>query len=446
MDKVSQKLKKLPTSPGVYIFKDKTGETIYVGKATSLKDRVSSYFQNSGKGYARPIEIMISEVVDFETKKTDTVLEAYILEQSLIKKILPKYNVDGKDDKSFSYVLLSKEEFPKFMVMRATDVAQIPNSKFQISNKIQDQKSKFENIKFSKIFGPYTSKKQIETALKILRKIFPYHAKNQPTEKGCLDHQIGLCPGPYDGAISKRDYAKNIRGIRMVLEGKKKSLVTKMKKEMEIYSKKEEFEKAADMRNKIFALQHVQDMALISYGNENFKFKILNLKSNPNDKISKLQDIRIEGYDISNISGQYAVGSMVVFDGNVVETQDFASLQPNKNEYRKFKIKTIKGANDVAMMEEVLMRRFKNNWTHPQVLLLDGGAGQLTAARRVLRRYKLDIPILAVAKGRTRKKLDRRTFGTVPDLPDNIIEQIRNEAHRFAIGYHRKVRKDSFTK
>ena len=126
---------------------------------------------------------------------------------------------------------------------------------------------------------------------------------------------------------------------------------------------------------------------------------------------------------------------MVVFDNTN------GSLEPNKNEYRKFRIKTVIGANDVAMMEEVLMRRFRNNWPRPDVLLLDGGAGHLNIARRVLRRLHLDIPILAVAKGPTRKKLDLRAFGAVPELPENIITQIRDEAHRFAIGYHRKLRR-----
>ncbi len=468
--KLKNKIAKLPTSPGVYIFKDKTGEILYVGKATSLKDRVSSYFQNSGKGYARPIEIMIDEVVDLETRKTDTVLEAYILEQELIKKIQPKYNAMGKDDKSFSYVVVTKEEFPRFVIARKTDlenvavIARKPSTladKLRVRSNLAIQSAKL-NTKTNelnheiaavvssaklprndvKIYGPYTSKKQIEIALKILRKIFPYHNKPQQTEKGCLDHQIGLCPGPYAGEISKYDYVKNIRGIKMILEGKKRNLLTKMKKEMAVAAEKEDFEKAAKLRNQIFALQHVQDLALIS-DSQPLPLPRRQAGSPPlgtgEEAMGRI--FRVEGYDISNISGQYAVGSMVVFDGNVVEMQDLASLQPNKNEYRKFKIKTVQGANDVAMMEEALTRRFKNAWARPNVILLDGGAGHLNIARRVLRRLHLDIPILAVAKGPTRKKLDLRTFGTVPEIPENIITQIRDEAHRFAIGYHRKLRR-----
>lgn len=416
--RLENKITKLPNSPGVYIFKNKTGEIIYVGKATSLKDRVSSYFDLTpspspykGGGGKRPIELMISEVVNINIKKTETVLEAYILEQELIKDIQPKYNVDGKDDKSFSYVVITKEDFPKFLILRKTDLEK--NQKMYL-----------------KIYGPYVSKKNIEIALKILRKIFPYHNKSQKTEKGCMDYQIGLCPGPYDGVISKKDYAKNIRGIQMILEGKKKNLITKMKTEMAMYSKNEEFEKAAEARNKIFALQHIQDIALIS--NRDDKSEILNSESETNSKYKKF---RIEGYDISNISGKYSVGSMVVFDNSEGE------LKANKSQYRKFKIKIVEGANDVASIEEVLARRFKNNWPRPDIILLDGGAGHLSAARRILKNYKIEIPLMAVAKGPSRKKLDIRTFGSIPKIPQNLITQVRDEAHRFAISYHRKLRK-----
>ncbi|KKP77761.1 MAG: hypothetical protein A2271_02140 [Candidatus Moranbacteria bacterium RIFOXYA12_FULL_35_19] len=446
------KISKFPNSPGVYIFRDKNRKIIYMGKATSLRDRVGSYFV--GNAYMRslqlnrPIEMMISEVKDIEIRKTETVLEAYILEQELIKKFQPKYNVDGKDDKSFSYVLLTKEEFPRILIMRKTEVAQIFNFQFSIFKKFPISKFS-KKIQYDKIYGPYTSKKQIEIALKILRKIFPYHNKKENSEKGCLDFQIGLCPGPYAGAISKNDYQKNIRGIRMILEGKKKNLLAKLKKEMAEHSKKEEFEKAGEVRNKIFALQHIRDVALISD------------KPHPDPLLIKERGIlRIEGYDISNISGKFNVGSMVVFDNSeFVGNKNFCSVQSNKNEYRKFKIKTIDGADDVGAMREVLMRRFENNWPAstrggdrsstrgwplPNLILLDGGAGHLNMARKILKNYKLEIPILSVAKGPTRKKLDLRSFGSVPEISEKIISQIRDEAHRFAISYHRKLRGREF--
>jgi excinuclease ABC subunit C len=489
---ISQKLKSLPSSPGVYIFKDKNGGILYVGKAGSLKDRVSSYFQGVGiadlrsdngrNAYMRslranrPIEMFISEVADLEIRKTDTVLEAYILEQELIKKLQPKYNMMSKDDKSFCYVVVTKEEWPRFVVMRKTDLNKelspfgkggLNASKRSIQGGFEKQikstnpsvlrtpaspagRSPFakgRRVKFTKIYGPYIARHQIETALKILRRIFPYHSRKEKTEKGCLDYQIGLCPGPYDNAISKEDYQKNIRSIRMILEGKKKSLINKMKKEMEEYSLKLDYESATKIRNQIFALQHIQDVALISdYKNHSLTLPLKKgeNKTSPFEKGGMRGIYRIEGYDISNISGKWATGSMVVFDNSEnVKTQDVASLRPNKNQYRKFRIKTIEGANDVGAMEEVLTRRFRNNWTKPNLIILDGGKGHLNMARKILRNFHLEIPIIAVAKGSTRKKLDVYSFGTIPQIPKNVIEQVRDEAHRFAIKYHKKLRKKS---
>jgi len=404
--KLERKLKSLPFSPGVYIFKNDAGDILYVGKATSLRDRVGSYFQKK-PGFVRPIEMFIHEVTDLETRKTDTVLEAYILEQGLIKDLQPKYNAMGKDDKSFVYVVVTKEEFPKFLVLRKTD----------LGSEIDMKKN------YSRIYGPYTSRRQIETALKILRKIFPYHSRAEHSEKGCLDYQIGLCPGPYDGTISKRDYLKNIRGIEMILRGRKSGLMRELQKEMEACSNAEDFECAADRRNKIFSMKHIRDMAMISSKDEKQFGKDVSQES-----------MRIEAYDISNISGSHMVGSMVVFDNSE------GGLGPNRNEYRKFRIKGIEGINDVGAMEEMLRRRFGNDWKIPDLIILDGGRGHLNMARRVLRSLRLDIPILAVAKGPTRKKLDLYPFGNVPEISEDIIEQMRDEAHRFAITYHRKLR------
>lgn len=289
-----------------------------------------------------------------------------------------------------------------------------------------------------KVFGPYTSKYQMQTALKIIRRIFPFHALRQKSEKGCLDYQIGMCPGPYDGAISKEDYKKNIRGIKMILEGKKKRLITTLEKEMKEAAKKHEFEKAADLRNKIFALQHIRDIALIS---KEFESGIENLKP----KTYHLEPIRIEAYDISNISGQHAVGSMVVFAGE----------KPDKSQYRKFKIKTIEGSDDVGMMREVLLRRFKNDWPMPDLVLLDGGQGHVNMAEKLLYgELGLSVPIVGVAKGPTRKisnyklliskqipmsKFSNEIQNILKDR--NFIKHITDEAHRFAIGYHRKLRR-----
>lgn len=431
---ITEKLKSLPSSPGVYVFRDRNKNILYIGKATNLRERVGSYFKNNLEN--RPVVFAIDQIVDIEVKKTDSVLEALILEANLIKKFQPKYNVEGKDDKSFSYVVIAKEEFPRVLILRETELPLTRPAKagHPLPGKGEGDKA----------YGPYTSKKNLEVALKIIRKIFPFHSGKQKTEKGCLEYQIGLCPGPYAGEVSRTDYAKNIRGIKMILEGKKNSLIKKLEKEMQEYSKNQEFEKAGEMRNKIFALRHIRDVALISGRDENFQ--IPNSKSQINSKFRiRNSKFRTEAYDISNISGQYATGSMVVFENG----------EPNKNEYRKFKIKTVQGANDVGMMKEVLLRRFQNNWRRPDLILLDGGVGHLNMGEAVLKGLQSKIPIVAVAKGPTRKifnfkflisnqfrisndPISKKLKALIEDR--NLVKRIMDEAHRFAILYHRKLR------
>jgi excinuclease ABC subunit C len=410
-DKLEKVVSSLPRTPGVYLFYGPRGEILYIGKATYLRDRVRSYFSGRDERGER-ITNMVSQITKIETRKTDSVLEALILESNLIKKHQPKYNVDLKDGKSFSYFVITKQKFPRVLIVRETEIKEIQNSKFVIQNS----------------YGPYTSKKNMEVALDIIRKIFPFHSLRQESEKGCLDFQIGKCPGPYAGNITQADYRQNIRGIRMILNGQKKGLVKNLEREMKAAAQKNEFEKAGELRNKVFALQHIRDIALI---NEEKDF-------NPS---AGGQNFRIEAYDISNISGKNAVGSMVVFNGD----------EPEKSQYRKFKIKTVSGANDVGMMQEVLMRRFGNDWPKPSLVLLDGGQGHLNMGREVLRTLKLDIPMVAVAKGEARKNNELIFGGYKPTKEiksildnNNLVKRIMDEAHRFAITYHKKLRKKAF--
>lgn len=422
MSKIKEKLNKLPTESGVYIFRDKSQKILYIGKATNLRSRTQSYFRGVNNRGAW-IASMVEQIVDVDFIETDSVLEALILESNLIKKHQPKYNTDLKDDKSFSYFVITEEEFPKIIILRATDL------------------NKNKNIVANK-FGPYTSKKQMEIALKIIRRIFPFHSNKQKTEKGCLDFQLGLCSGPYADAISKIDYKKNIQGIRLILEGKKKRLITNLEKEMKAASKGNEFEKAVGFRNKIFALKHIQDVALIASSDFTLS-PALSQRARENME----ESFRIEAYDISNISGTNAVGSMVVFNNN----------EPDKSQYRKFKIKTVEGSNDVGMMREVLLRRFQNDWPMPDLILLDGGRGHLSMCERLLESLGIKMSVIAVAKGPTRKISNFKflisnkfTMTKFPnDLKDiakdrKLLGQIMDEAHRFAINYHRKLRKVSF--
>lgn len=439
----------MPQNPGVYFFRGKKSEILYIGKATNLKSRVQSYFRaDVALGRSQWIASMVSQIAKIDFEQTDSVLEALILESNLIKKHQPKYNIQEKDDKSFSYFVVTKEEFPRVLIVRKTDLDKMSKSKLKVTNKTQfsngkiSKKFKYKDALIAKYYGPYTSKKQMEIALKIVRKIFPFHALNQKNEKGCLDFQIGLCPGPYARAISKFDYNKNIRNIKMILEGKKKRLVANLEKEMNVSAEKNEFEKAAALRNKIFALQHIRDVALISKDFETEAY----LPDDPTGT-TKSKAVRIEAYDISNISGTNAVGSMVVFvDG-----------KSDKTQYRKFKIKTVEGSNDVAMMREVLLRRFKNDWPMPDLVLLDGGAGHVNMADELLHeQLGLAVEIIGVAKGPSRKNLNFQ-FPISNKIPmsqfpkemqeflnnKNLVKSIMDEAHRFAITYHRKLRAKS---
>jgi excinuclease ABC subunit C len=416
---LKSKISNLPKTPGVYEFCDKQGKIIYIGKATSLRDRVGSYFSGYRKG-VRPqsyeesgrTPAMIAQIADIKIHETDSVLEALILEANLIKKHQPKYNVMLKDDKSFAYAVITEENFPRVLILRETD--------------LRKRSSKLVGVgHLQNIYGPYTSKKQLEIALKLVRKIFPYHSAKQISKNCCFEYQIGLCPGPYVGAITKKDYLKNIHGIEMILQGKKKYLLKVLERQMKEYSRKDEFEKAAEARNRIFALEHIRDISLIS---EDMVAKGLALAA------AKAKPWRIEAYDISNIGGDYATGSMVVFGGR----------RPDKSQYRKFKIMTVAGIDDVGMMREMLRRRFQNDWPLPDMIFVDGGKSHLNMAENVVSESGHDIPVVGVAKGPTRKKLDMyynkeaQIFQTVIS-DERLVERIRSEAHRFAITYHKKL-------
>lgn len=484
MQTIQEKIKNLPGAPGVYFFYAKDKELLYIGKATNLRSRVQSYFRGVIPGLIRnPQQIlkqvqddiinvqgrsewigrMVAQVSDIAFQETDSVLEALILESNLIKKHQPKYNTLAKDDKSFAYFVVTKEEFPRILIIRKTDLDKMPKTKLKISNKVQksnDKSSvksfKYKDITVGKSFGPYSSKMQMQTALKIIRRIFPFHSLKQKSEKGCLDFQLGVCPGPHNGSISRDDYKKNIRGIKMILEGKKGSLIRMLKKEMESSAKKQEFEKAADLRNKIYALEHIRDVALMTREFDSQELVISNQSLVKGELVASYElpvaKFRIEAYDISNISGDHAVGSMVVFENG----------KPNKSQYRKFKIKTVEGSNDVGMMKEVLTRRFQNDWAMPDLVLLDGGLGHLNMGEKLLHEeLGLDIALAGVAKGPTRKKLDVRIakntkykiqdtlqidsqifYKKINDVLQNdlLLKFIMDEAHRFAITFHRRRR------
>lgn len=424
--------KNLPDAPGVYLMRDQNGGLLYVGKAANLKRRVSSYFL---RPHDARIERLVSLIAKIDYEQTDTAIEALIREAELIKKHEPPFNIKDKDDKSFLYVHIAKEEFPRVLLARGRDL-------------------KKEAYKVAREYGPFTSASSLRKALKIIRRIFPYSV--HPPEKigayarPCFDYEIGLCPGVCAGKISKTEYRKIIHDIVLLFEGKKEKILRGLSKEMATAAKKLDFEKAEELRRRIFALKHIQDIAIIS-----------------EDKIGEPEGVaekplRIEGYDISNISGVSAVGSMVVFVGG----------KPDKNEYRKFRIRDVesnpnpksahpasRAGGDVGMLMEVLERRFrhslfsnsqelenKEKWPLPDIILVDGGAGQVNAARSVLKKLNLDIPVIGMAKGPERKRND--VVGLIPKSLKNLnlttLIRVRDEAHRFAISYHKNLRSRNF--
>jgi len=387
--------------PGVYIMKNAKGEILYIGKAGNLKRRVSSYF-------LRPnnirIETMVSHIQSIETRETDSALEALILESALIKKHQPPFNIREKDDTSFLYVVITREQFPRVLLVRGKDLNSIKGL----------------------TFGPYVSSSSIKEALKILRKIFQWNA-HQPEKIGiykkpCFEYEIGLCPGTCVGSVDVGEYKKTIKKLILLFEGKKDLIIDELEKEMKLASKELKFELANKLKKQIFALTHIRDTALIA--SDNFQFSIFNFQSNSQTSL------RIEGFDISNISGTSAVGSMVVFVNGI----------PIKDQYKKFKIKTVEGPNDVRMLREVLMRRFKHaEWRFPQCILIDGGKPQVNEAIRTLKVMNISIPVVGIAKG---KKRDKNEFiGLIPEgIEEKTLIAIRDEAHRFAIKYHKELR------
>jgi len=429
---IKLKNKKLPDSPGVYLFKNNKGDVLYVGKAGNLKRRVESYFS---RPHDARIEKLVTSVKQIGYKKTDTALEALILEAKLIRKFSPPFNVKEKDDKSFLYIEITKEKFPRVLLVRGRDIngKRLAPSLIEHSENRSAREREERSAQFSAGFGPFISASNIRHALKILRKIFPFSVHEpsklgkfkrfypEPSRRACFDYELGLCPGTCIGVISEAEYRKNIKNLTLFFEGKKKKIITALTREMKMASRHLEFEKAEKLRRQLFALQHVRDIALIAEDGLNSKFYILNSR------------FRIEGYDVSNISGTSAVGSMVVFMGN----------EPDKNEYRKFRVRTIIKPNDVGMLKEILYRRFAHNWPLPNLVLIDGGIGQVNAAKIVLREFGLKIPVVGIAKGPKRKK--NEFFGVIPDgVEKKTLIRVRNEAHRFAIAYHKKVRNVAF--
>jgi excinuclease ABC subunit C len=549
MNPLDQKIDHLPTNPGVYLFKDKKGTILYVGKAGNVKHRVSSYFQKRDVMDVKTLA-MLEKVADIDTIVTDTEKEAFILENNLIKQHHPRYNVKLRDDKNYPCLRLSMdEEFPTLCIVR----------------RIRKDRSVY--------FGPYPSATSLKETLKLIRRLFPIRTcldtKFTHRLRPCINYEMGRCVGPCCGNIDPVEYREMVQQVRMFLEGKNRDLVEKLKKKMEEESEQLHYEAAAKIRDQVEYIEYViekqkivsrdfldqdviglhrQDHQIILYplfvragkllGGKGFalpspglpdeeilssflhqyyregkfipeqilipraipeqtfveqrltelkgkkvrllipvkgdKKHLLNMACENAEKFllreaeierdrEKLLEAlrmklhlrksprRIEAFDISNLQGGYAVGSMVSFEDG----------EPLKERYRHFKIKTISGADDYGMMYEVLLRRYKKAVEEddiPDLVLLDGGRGQLNAAQEVFKELQIkEVDLISLAKGRAirgthpsgSQKTEEKIFHPQYKGPLilersssllHLLDRIRDEAHRFAITYHKKVR------
>lgn len=413
----SQLLKKsletLPDAPGVYFFKDSDGNILYIGRATSLSDRVRSYFGDDLIETRGPLLVdMVTRSHKIDFTETDSVLEAIILESNLIKEHQPYFNTKEKDDKSYNYVVITDEEFPRVMLVRGRtlEMADKELRDITLDCKIKNQ------------FGPYPQGSLLREALRIIRKIFPFR-----DEKSGISHQekfyrsIGLSPDT-TSPEAKKDYQKTIRNLTLFFQGKKSELVKTLEREMNDYAKTEQFEKADGVKKTLYALTHIQDVALIKKQNEG----------------GSRTGFRVEAYDIAHMSGKNTVGVMVVgYDGEF-----------DKNEYRKFKISK-EANNDVGGLREILARRFSHpEWKFPELIVIDGGLGQINAAMETLQNLGITIPIVSVVKNDSHKAdriLSQGSTGeALSKTHQEIIVKINAEAHRFAIAYHKNLRKRTF--
>lgn len=432
-EKLNEKLKELPTKPGVYFHKDASGKIIYVGKAAVLRNRVRQYFQKS-RGRDPKTEALVAEIADVDWMVVESEMEALFLEAEMIRRYMPQYNILLRDDKSMTYIRIDYDsDYPTVSTTRRP---------------LDDG---------AKYFGPYLSTTSVRQALKLLRRIFPYATKRTPNQKrATLYYHLKLDPGLEEGKTSLEDYRANLRKLISVIQGKRTSVIRDIERDMKTAAKDANFELAAKLRNQLFALQNLNRQVVFS--DKEF------LDISKDHALNELVDIlsldkfpqRIEGYDISHMQGTDVVASMVVFTNGV----------SNKGEYRKFKTKKNHN-NDFYNMNETLKRRLSEKnikaWGKPNLVLIDGGKGQLDAAIQARDESGCEkIPFIGLAKreeqiviekGRSNIQLNiealRKLGGFMSESDDfilvnvphntnvvKLLQRIRDESHRFAVSYH----------
>ncbi len=402
--KLSKKAKELPDKPGVYLFKDANARVIYIGKALSLKKRVNSYFR--GRVDNLKTRNLMENLSFFGYIPANSEAEALLYEAQLIKKYRPKYNTLLKDDKAYPMLkVMVTELYPRLTITR---------------------KKKSDGALY---FGPYTDGKLLKEALKILRRMFPLRSCGKLPKEPCLYYHLKQCPAPCKQDVDTALYNQTVNELVMFLRGNHAKLIVRLRQRMKHFSKHKLYEKAAVVRDQIYALSKISDSRqshIFSNVTKDLKAKL---------KLEKLP-YNIDAFDVSNIFGSHAVGAAVRFRDGL----------PEKSKYRKFKIKSVEGIDDYAMMREIVLRRYKNideKKLLPDLIVIDGGRGHLNAARRALKALKINIPFISIAKEKEEIFVinNPKTLILPPyDKSLKFIQRLRDEAHRFAISYHRALR------
>lgn len=406
----------LPDNPGVYLFHDYRGRPFYIGRATSLRGRVKSYFSND------LIETRGPRIVDMVTKakkitwqETDSILEAIILENVLIKRYQPHYNIDERDDKSSQYIVITDEVWPRVFLTRARD--------FDLALRNGAETTLGYSVK--KYFGPYPHGGLIKEALKILRKLFPFKDKKAfDARHDAFYRALGRSPKEDDNN-AHRCYRRTIEYLILFFEGKKDQVRKRIEKDMNAYARSMKFEQAQQSKRLLYALDHINDIALIKNMINDSQFK--NHEKSQSALGHGLRQFRMESYDIAHLSGTSVVGAFTVsLNGEFTPAQ-----------YRKFKISK-QANNDIAGLKEILNRRLNHSeWVYPDLIIVDGNETHKIQAESVLKVRRITIPVIAVTKDMRHKVA--RLIGnpeTIKTYQKEIIA-LNAEAHRFAIRYHR---------
>jgi excinuclease ABC subunit C len=424
-----EKVKEFPPTPGVYLMKDAQGRVLYIGKAKNLRNRAGHYFTQAAVDDPRTTDL-VKQIRDIDFVPAESDVDALLLEARLVKDVQPPFNVELKDDKSFPYLQIrTREDFPRVEFTR---------------------KPRRRGVK---LYGPFTSAKSLRFAIQVLQRVFQFRTcsldidANDPRWRWfrpCILHSIHRCTAPCNLRVTREDYRKQIRALRLVLEGKKERLLKEMEQSMREASAALQFERAARLRDDIDALRNLGRRGEVDKDLQPHVFALeprkglLGLR-----KALGLPQVprTVEGIDIAHLGGSDTVASLVAFIDGL----------PFKNGYRRYKIKSVEGVDDFASIREVVARRFRQRGPHedeqpfPDVLLIDGGKGQLNAAQDAFRMLHIEPPCLI-----SLAKQDEEIFRPGESEPLRLsrhsaalrlLQYVRDEAHRFAQHYHHLLRR-----